>query len=702
MSLPSPLRNRLAETASPYLQQHAGNPVAWQPWGDEAFARARAERKPVFLSIGYSTCHWCHVMAHESFEDPATAALLNAHFVPVKLDREERPDVDRLYMAFVQASTGQGGWPLSVWLTPELEPFFGGTYFPPADRWGRPGFPEVLRRIAEAWATRPEELCGEGARVLAALREVAVLPGGATRGDEQLATGRCLEFLRTKFDPVNGGFGGAPQFPRPVNLNLLFRALARSTGAEAEGWRSIAQLTLERMAAGGVYDQLGGGFHRYAVDAQWRVPHFEKMLYDQAQLVVNYLEGWQATGDDRFARVARETLNYLERDLAAPEGGYFAAEDADSARPENPAEHAEGAFYVWTQTEVAAVCGAEAGLVGTVFGIEPDGNAPVGTDAQGELEGRNVLYLARPARSPEEAARLERAKGPLFAARARRPRPGRDEKIVTAWNGLVLSALARAAQVLDEPLWLERARRTAAFLHTALVEPQTGRLWRSRCGGRAEVAGFAEDYADLIAGLVDLYEAGGGTEWLYWAAELQEQMDSLFRDEADGGYFGSAAGDPSILVRLKESYDGAEPAAGSVAALNLLRLAALLGRESWRHQAEATIASLRSQWMVAPQALPQLLVAADFGREPVQQLVFAGQPDDPALRVLVREAHRRLARPRVILWADGGAGQEWLARQRPELATMLPVDGKPALYLCRGAMCLPPVTEAAEVARLLE
>jgi uncharacterized protein YyaL (SSP411 family) len=702
MSSPSPLRNRLAETTSPYLQQHAGNPVAWQTWGDEAFARARAERKPVFLSIGYSTCHWCHVMAHESFEDPATAALLNEHFVPVKVDREERPEVDRLYMAFVQAATGQGGWPLSVWVTPELEPFFGGTYFPPSERWGRPGFPEVLRRIAEAWATRPAEVRGEGTRVLAALREVAVPTGGEPgRGDVQRATERCLEFLRTQFDSANGGFGGAPKFPRPANLNLIFRALARAAGAEADGWRRIAQLTLERMAAGGVYDQLGGGFHRYAVDAGWRVPHFEKMLYDQAQLIVNYLEGWQATGAARFAGVARETLAYLERDLAAPDGGYFAAEDADSTRPDNPADHGEGAFYVWTQTEVAAVCGAEAELVCAQFGVEPGGNAPAGTDAQGELEGRNVLYLARPGPPPEAAARVERATTALLAARARRPRPGRDEKIVTAWNGLALSALARASQVLDEPRWLERARRTAVFLRAALVGPQTGRLWRSWCAGRAEVEGVAEDYAGLIAGLLDLYEAGGGAEWLRWAVELQEQMDSLFRDERAGGYFGSAAGDPWMPVRLKESYDGAEPAAGSVAALNLLRLAAMIGREAWRHQAEATIASLRAQWMAAPQALPQLLVAADFAREPVQQLVFAGRTDDPALRALVRATQRRLARPRVILWADGGAGHEWLAQRRPELAAMQAVEGKPALYLCRGATCLPPITEEAEVERML-
>ena len=702
MSPPSVPRNRLAETASPYLQQHAGNPVAWQPWSDEAFARARAEGKPIFLSIGYSTCHWCHVMAHESFEDPDTAALLNAHFVAVKVDREERPEVDRLYLAFVQAATGQGGWPLSVWLTPELSPFFGGTYFPPADRWGRPGFPEVLRRIAEAWATRRAEVCAEGARVLEALRSAGPVDEAGAEADAGVAaSGRCLESLRTQFDSANGGFGTAPKFPRPVNLNLVFRALARSRGPEAAVWRVIVETTLLGMADGGVHDQLGGGFHRYSVDARWRVPHFEKMLYDQAQLAVNYLEGWQATGNERLAAVARSTLAYLERDLAAPNGGYFAAEDADSAAAENPAEHREGAFYVWTQAEVEAVCGADAGLVCAHFGIEPGGNAPAGTDPQGEFEGRNILQLAVPGRTPEEAARLERARSALFAVRQRRPRPGRDEKIVTAWNGQALAALARAAQVLDEPVWLERARRTAAFLRSALVDPGSGRLLRSRCGARAGVPGFAEDHACLIAGLIDLYEAGGGVEWLRWAAELQESMDTFFRDAADGGYCGSAAGDPSILVRMKDGYDGAEPAAGSVGALNLLRLAALLGREEWRHQAAVTIASFRIQLAAGPQALPQLLVAVDFAREPVPQLVFAGRPEDPALQALVRAVHRGLARPRVILWAAGGAGQEWLTRQRPELAAMRPVDGRAALYLCREAICLPPVTEAAEVARLL-
>ncbi len=703
MKLPPSPRNRLAETASPYLKQHAGNPVDWLPWGEEAFARARAESKPVFLSIGYSTCHWCHVMAHESFEHPATAALLNEHFVPVKVDREERPDVDRLYMAYVQASTGQGGWPLSVWLTPQLEPFFGGTYFPPADRWGRPGFPEVLRRIAQAWATRAQEVRGEGARIVEALRSMppaAAEPSDAQEGARAIAS--CLEFLGTEFDPTSGGFGTAPKFPRPVNLNLLFRALARCSGAQAAAWRGMAQATMVGMAEGGVYDQVGGGFHRYSVDAQWRVPHFEKMLYDQAQLVVNYLEGWQATGDERHARVARETLGYLERDLASPEGGYFAAEDADSARPDNPVEHGEGAFYVWTQAEVERLCGGDARLICSHFGIELEGNAPPGADPQGELEGLNILHVAQPAGDRDSSLRLERAKATLFAARERRPRPGRDSKIVTAWNGLAISAFARAAQMLDEPHWLEGARRTAGFLRAQLVDAAGGRLLRSRCGSVAGAPGFAEDYACLISGLIDLYEAGGDAEWLRWAAELQEQMDPLFRDAADGGYFGSAAGDPTILVRLKERYDGAEPAAGSVAALNLLRLAALLGREDWRLQEEETISSMRAQWSAVPQVLPQLLVAVDFTLEPAQQWVFAGPPGDPALRALAREAHRRLARPRVILWAGGGgAGQEWLERLRPELAAMRPVGGQPALYLCRGAMCLPPVTEAAQVAGLL-
>ncbi|HQF38281.1 MAG TPA: thioredoxin domain-containing protein [Opitutaceae bacterium] len=695
-----PTGNLLGKATSPYLRQHAGNPVDWLPWGEVAFARARTLDRPIFLSIGYSTCHWCHVMARESFEDPEVAALLNAFFVPVKVDREERPDVDRLYMAFVQTTTGRGGWPLSVWLTPRLEPFFGGTYFPPEPRWGQPGFGEVLRGLAEAWTTRRAEIDAVGAQAVAHLRERG--PTVVEPADQgQTAIARCLRYLGEQFDRTHGGFGGAPKFPRPANLNLLFRALARASAADAGPLIEMLDTTLAAMARGGMRDQLGGGFHRYAVDGAWRVPHFEKMLYDQVQLVRVYLEGAQATGAAEWAEVARDALAYLERDLAAPEGGYYAGEDADSARPDRPEEHGEGAFYAWTAAEFARVCGGEAEEVGRFFGVEPEGNVLPEADPQGELRGLNVLRRVGPWPQGAAGDRLAAASRRLFAARQCRPRPARDGKIVTAWNGLALSALARAAQVLDEPAWREAAVRTARFLRAHLYDADTGRLRRSWCDGRSEAIGFAEDYACLIAGLIDLYEAGGGLEWLQWAETLQERMEVLFGDRANGGYFGSVTDDPALIARLKDDYDGAEPAANSVAALNLLRLAAMLGREDWRSRAAATIAALQGTWLSAPQALPQLLVAVDFAQGPVHQIVLVGRRSDPALGRLAAALHRGLELPRIILWVDGAAEREWFAHRLPWVGAMKEPDGRAAAYVCRGTACLPPIHTPEELARVM-
>ncbi len=699
-SATTPTGNQLGGAASPYLRQHAGNPVDWMPWGEAAFARARALDRPIFLSIGYSTCHWCHVMARESFADPRTAALLNAAFVPVKVDREERPDVDRLHMAFVQATTGRGGWPLSVWLTPRLEPFFGGTYFPPEARWGQPSFGDVLQALAEAWATRRAEIDVWGAQAVAQLRERAT-PGAAPADAGAAAIDHCVRHLREHYDRVHGGFGGAPKFPRPANLNLLFRVLARTAAGAAGPLREMLESTLAGMARGGMRDQLGGGFHRYSVDAAWRVPHFEKMLYDQAQLVAVYLEAVQATGEAEWAEVARDTLGYLVRDLAAPDGGYYAGEDADSARPDRPDEHGEGAFYAWTAAEFAAACGEGAESAGRLLGVRPEGNVPVGADPQGELRGMNILWRAEPWPQGAAGARLAEARRRLLVARQCRPRPGRDGKIVTAWNGLAISALARAAQVLDDPAWREAAVRTARFLRTNLWDAVTGRLRRSWCAGRSEVSGFAEDYACLIAGLIDLHEAGGGVEWLQWAETLQERMEVLFGAAEHGGYCGSAADEPALVARLIDEYDGAEPAATSVAALNLLRLSALLGREEWRERAQAAIAALGGTWMASPQALPQLLVAVDFARGPVRRIVLSGRRSDPALGRLAAALHRRLERPRVILWVEGAAEREWFARRLPWLRPMGEADAAATALVCDDTACLPPIRDPEELARAL-
>ncbi len=688
--------NRLARETSLYLRQHAANPVDWFPWGEEAFARARALDRPIFLSIGYSTCHWCHVMARESFENPAVAALLNAHFVPVKVDREERPDVDRVHMAYVQSATGQGGWPLSVWLTPELGPFFGATYFPPEDRWGRPGFASVLAELARLWQERREQVNAAAAQAVALLGARAAAGGADGTAADALA--RCVEYFRREYDGVHGGFGTAPKFPRPAVLRLLLQVHAGAPGA---GLLPPVAHTLEAMARGGVRDQIGGGFHRYSVDAAWCVPHFEKMLYDQAQLVVAYLDAWVATGQAELKSVALDTLAYIGRDLGAPEGGYYAAEDADSDRPDRPGEHGEGAFYVWSHAEFAAVCGEAADETAALFSVRRGGNVPPAGDPQGEFRDLNILRR-EPGHAAVESPAAAAARQRLFTVRQCRPRPGRDEKIVTAWNGLTISALARARQVTGERKWLDDGIRAARFLWTRVRDAETGVLHRSWCADRNGPAGFAEDYAAVVAAFLDLYEAGASIRWLQRAVELQAQMDARFHDSEGGGYWGNAADDPSVIVRLKDSHDGAEPAAGSVAALNLFRLSALLGRDEWRRRGEGVVEALRPFWQDAPWALPQLLAAADFAARPVRQILLVGRRNDPAMERLVAVLHRRLDPARVILWIDGEAERSWFG-QHLEWVRSVPIEtDRPTAYLCRAGVCMAPISQPAALASALD
>ena len=709
--------NRLAREKSPYLRQHADNPVDWYPWGEEAFARARAEQKPIFLSIGYSTCHWCHVMAHESFEDPDVAALMNRLFVNVKVDREERPDVDRIYMTYVQAMTGSGGWPMSVWLTPGLNPFFGGTYFPPEDRPGRPGFANVLRALAHGWAGQREQLVAEGQRVVATLREhfatSAERPSPSSQSfadDAGTALSGCFRHLAATFDPERGGFGGAPKFPRASNLAFLFRYAVRQ-GVGSPAGRQAVQMatdTLLQMARGGIHDHVGGGFHRYSVDADWFVPHFEKMLYDQAQIALNALEAWQATHDERHAKLARDICDYVLRDLAHPSGGFYAAEDADSALAAGQATHAEGAFYVWRSDELRALLGADYEMFSAHFGVQENGNVPAGRDPSGEFAGQNILAqtqspagtAARFGLAPKQAdERLAQSLARLRTARGRRPRPHRDDKILTAWNGLMLSALARAtvvpaAALTDrQAVYGAAAERTAEFIEHELFDPARGVLFRSWCEGRSATAGFAEDYAFLIQGLLDLYEATFAGRWLMRAAQLQTKMDELFLDPGHGGYFNSAAGATDVILRLKEDYDGAEPAPGSVAAMNLLRLAGLLGRDDWRTQALETMEALHPQWSGAPQALPQMLGAVTFALAAPQQVVLAGDPAAADFRALAAVLHERLASPRVVLAVTDGDTPCWPATPAPWRAGLKPIDGRAAAYVCENYRCrLPAMT----------
>jgi len=761
--------NALAHEKSPYLLQHAANPVDWLPWGETAFAKARTEQKPIFLSIGYSTCHWCHVMAHESFENEAIAATLNAHFVSIKVDREERPDVDKVYMSYVQAMSGHGGWPLSAWLTPQLKPFYGGTYFPPEDRHGRAGFPSILQAIARGWQDEREKLVAEGDRAIEALRDhyKGSREGGGEKSLVEAASKafeKGFEYFFEAFDPKNGGFGGAPKFPRASNLNFLFRIAAlqgpqSEMGAEAV---RLASATLRSMARGGIHDHIGGGFHRYSVDEAWFVPHFEKMLYDQAQIAWNCLEARQATGDERFAWMARDIFDYVARDLTSPAGGFYTAEDADSALPAGGASgegeargasdahaHVEGAFYVWTAGELRAALGDDYAFVAAHFGVEEAGNVPAQLDPQGELRGKNILAqrrsLAETARqfslAPEEANdRLLGALVRLRAARAKRPRPQLDDKILTANNGLMISALAKAHQVMGSaevlhPEWseealatsdslpqgggpyLQAATRAAEFIERELYDPGREVLFRAWREGRGTAEGFAEDYAFFIQALLDLYEASFEIRWLQWAERLQAKMDELFWDDARGGYFNSAADDPSIVLRLKEDYDGAEPAPSSVAAMNLLRLGGIFEngatpsarpdvplephRRDYRERGRRTIEAFREVWSRATQAMPQILCALELALEPPRHVVLAGDPQAEDFRALAAVLHESIGHRRSVLAADGGEAQAWIAERAPWVARMKMRDGRATAYVCEEFACQAPVSDPAALRALL-
>jgi hypothetical protein len=703
--------NRLAREKSPYLLQHADNPVEWFPWSEEAFAKARSENKPIFLSIGYSTCHWCHVMAHESFENPDVAAVMNREFVNIKVDREERPDVDRVYMTFVQATTGGGGWPMSVWLTPELKPFVGGTYFPPEDRWGQPGFTKVLERIAAAWKQDHAKISDQGTKIVAALEQsgAGIVDPGAKLGRKTLDA--AYQQISRGYDAHEGGFGVAPKFPRPVTLNFLARLYARNPQSES-GKHALEMnlFTLRKMAAGGMHDHLGGGFHRYSVDAYWHVPHFEKMLYDQAQLAIAYLEAFQITHDPLFESVARDILDYVRRDMTAKGGGFFSAEDADSVVPDNPTKKAEGAFYVWEKKEIDSALGPAADIFDFHYAVKAEGNVPAGGDPHGEFTGKNILIelgsIAATAKhfgkaETEIRESLAKARETLFALRAKRPRPHLDDKIITAWNGLMISAFARAAQILGDASYLETAHNAAVFLSKELYDPSRRILFRNYREGRSAVEGFADDYAFLIQALLDLYEASFDVGWLRWAIELQETQDRLFFDKERGGYFSGAGNDPSILLRLKEDNDSAEPAASSVSALNLLRLAQIRNDEGFYERAEKTIDAFAPQIGHFASAMPQMLVALDLSLSKPRQIVIGGPADSAETRALIAEVHRHFVPDRVLLLADGGEGQRYLEEKLEALRGMKPIDNKSAAYVCENFTCKAPVMDAEALTDLL-
>lgn len=693
--------NRLILEKSPYLRQHAHNPVDWYPWGEEAFAKASAEDKPIFLSIGYSTCHWCHVMERESFEVDSIAGLMNRYFVNIKVDREERPDVDKVYMTALQAMGENGGWPMSMFLTPDRKPFYGGTYFPPESRYGRMGFPELLRRIHDVWDTQRDRVRESAEGLTALLRDIPARQQRSDSLDEGIRA-LCFEQAVQGYDAKFGGFGGGPKFPRPAVLMFLLRHYHATGDARA---LTMVEHTLRMMSNGGLYDHLGGGFHRYSVDGEWRVPHFEKMLYDQAQIVSALVDAYQVTHDEFYARIARETLSYVLRDMTDDEGAFYSAEDADSPLPDAPDEAGEGAFYVWTNKEIERSLGEDAKAFTFHYGVEETGNAL--NDPQHEFTGKNILYVARSMaetaafvkRGEEDVARsLDRSRSILFDVRAQRPHPHRDDKILTAWNGLMISAFARAAQVLGSREYEHAAVRAAGAVLSRLYDEQSGTLLRRYRDGEAKFEAHLDDYAFFTQALLDLYETSFDPKHLALARKLTEKQLELFWDGATGGFFDTSGKDTSILVRMKELYEGAEPTGNAVAAMNLFRLSHLTGNIEWRKKAEMTVAACGELLTKAPFTMPLMVSAFTFSTGNVKQIVLAGEPGGEGMQRMLSELHARFRPNKVVRLVSGAdLSHEMSAFTIPYTRA----GGAATAYVCEDFVCRLPTSDIEVFRQLL-
>ena len=675
--------NRLAGEKSPYLLQHRHNPVDWFPWGEEAFEKARAEGKPIFLSIGYSTCHWCHVMERESFENGDVAAFLNEHFVSVKVDREERPDVDKIYMTAVQAMAGQGGWPLSVFLTGELKPFYGGTYFPPFGVSGRPGFLDLLRGLAEAWRDRREEVLRSSADLHERLIQLCDSSSATGYPLSPAVLDKAAALFRQEYDPVDGGFGRAPKFPRPSLPAFLLRHGVRSGN---KGEVQMVLRTCERMAKGGICDQIGGGFARYSVDSKWLVPHFEKMLYDNAQLIGLYLDAFLVSGEDRFAQTAREILDYVRRDMTHEQGGFFSAEDADS-------EGKEGKFYCWTRSELEMLLEREEFQVfARHYGVTEQGNFVDHSDPN-PLPGQNVLSVVDENLSEKEWKILAQAKRKVFAARCRRVRPHLDDKVLVSWNGLMLGAAARAYGVLGDSDYLALAERNFRFLWTTFWDESAvclGHCWRE---GEADAVPLLQGYACLVSGVVDLYEVTLNSQYLRAGVALADAMIRRFFDEARGGFWQSGVESADLILRFKEDYDGAEPSGNSLAMLALQKLAAICGREDYQKTVEKCFEAFAERLDQLPQALPLMLLALDYRLEPPRRVVICGDRAAEETRQLIRAAHSVYQPNKVVLGTEG-AYDSFVAG--------LPAGKGSVAYLCAGQSCREPSSDPEVVRQFLQ
>ena len=687
--------NRLFLESSPYLRQHAHNPLNWYPWGDEAFELARQLGRPVLLSVGYSTCHWCHVMEEESFDDEEIARYLNENYIAIKVDREVRPDIDAIYMTAVQMMIGSGGWPMTVWLTPDREPFSGGTYFPArdGDRGVSIGFLTMLRRMKEAYDEEPDRVADVAAQIAQVIRE-RMVPAGRGEGlPEAQVLHAAAEYYRERFDPTYGGLAGAPKFPSGLSPRLLLRH-HRRTGDEQS--LEMATLTLEQMAAGGVYDHVGGGFHRYSTDERWLVPHFEKMLYDNALLTTAYLEAYQATGREDFARVARELLRYVERDMTSPEGAFYSATDADSPGPGGDPE--EGWFFTWASAEVEQALDDEerARVVAAYYDVTADGN----------FEGRNIFHTPRPLAEVAEAlglsvdrmgSLLEQSREVLYAVRATRPAPLRDEKILTAWNGLTISALAHASLVLGDEAYAARAERAADFVLTYLR--RDGRLLRSYADGRARQTAYLDDYAFLIAGLLDLYEATSNPRWLEEALALDRVLQTRYEDQVSGGFFRTSDDQESLLAREKPSYDGAEPSGNSVQLLNLVRMHEFTTDDGYRQRGERALRALEGVLTTAPAAAAEALLAVDYYLDAPKEIVIVTPTSRQDAEPLLAQLRVTFLPNRILTVVVDGEDLAAQTKLIPLLEGKFARDGQATAYVCENRVCDLPTTDPDVFAR---
>jgi uncharacterized protein YyaL (SSP411 family) len=676
--------NRLAQEKSPYLRQHMHNPVDWYPWGEAAFKKARDEGKPILLSIGYSTCHWCHVMERESFEDEKVGEFLKQHFVAIKLDREERPDVDKIYMTAVQAMGQGGGWPLNVFLTPDLKPFYGGTYFPPEPKFGRPSFMQLLGRISELWGEKRKELTESAGQIAEQLKGLGEHEANKDAVLAPVVLTNALKRMTAEYDPRNGGFGRAPKFPRPSQPAFILRAAVREGNQEAV--KAVLH-TCERMAAGGMYDQLGGGFARYSVDEKWLVPHFEKMLYDNAQLLHLYLDAHLVSGEARYADVARDIVRYLLRDMTHPEGGFYSAEDADS-------EGHEGKFYCWTKEELTKLLSADEFKVAErYFGITEEGNFEDHSHPQ-PLKKQNVLSIVDGKLSATEAKLLATAKQKMFAVQVKRIRPHLDDKILASWNGLMLGALARAGVVLNEPTYLAAAEKNITFLQSKLWDAKTKTLYHRWRDGERDNVQLLDSHAYLLDGVIHLYEATLDPKHLDFALALESAMTAKFYDVANGGFFQSPAGSADLLFRAKEDYDGAEPSGNNVATLALFKLAAITDNKEMRARAEKTLRLFAERLQRLPQAVPNLLLALDFYLHEPFRVVIASpaKADAKTTSALLRATHGVYQPSKVVLGTSG---------QVEPFAKTLTAKDAPVVFLCTGTACQPPTNDPAKVKAML-